>query len=102
MQNKMTSPEYPFRPEPIRPNEDELRAERKLELQRQFDYLHTDKGVLAWKEKHPERWEADIKRLKDELPSLKVAEKEPVKEKKEEEKKEKVEEKKPKRAKKTK
>lgn len=102
MPNEIKQPD-PLKFVPVRKTNDELKAERKLELQRQFDYLHTDKGALEWKAKFPEKWEADIKRLKDELPSLKVAKKEPVKEEKEEEpKEEKVEEKKPTRAKKTK
>lgn len=67
---------------PIRKSPVEIKKERKEEVERQLDFLHS-KEVKEWKEKFPEKWKADVARLEKEVPP-KVVKKAPKPEKEEE------------------
>lgn len=57
---------------PVRKSEEELKAERAAELERQLEYLHNDPGIVEWGKKFPERLKEDIERAEKELSKLKV------------------------------
>lgn len=64
---------------PVRKSPEELAAERVAEIKEELELLGK---ADEWKEKFPERYEADVARLEKELSQLKVGKKEEKKEEK--------------------